>query len=88
LKNRTLTDHEKEKLDRVNVRSASSNGVDVMIDPNESVFARPMYVQLTHYHHLDALLAIMACYVNPGVKSSYGYPVRQVHPGEGHPPDR
>lgn len=87
LKNRSLTDHEKEKLDRVNVRSVSANGVDVMIGPKESLFTRPMYVQLTHYHHLDALLAIMACYFYPGVESSYNYPVRQVHRGEGQPPD-
>ncbi|XP_064814049.1 piggyBac transposable element-derived protein 4-like [Oncorhynchus masou masou] len=64
LKDRTLTDYEKEKLDRVNVRAGSAEGGDVTIGPTDSLFTRPMYVPLTHYHHLDALLAIMACYVS------------------------
>lgn len=84
LKDRTLTDYEKEKLDRVNVRAGSAKGGHVTIGPKDSLFTRPMYVPLTHYHHLDALLAIMACYVSPRVKSLYDYPVRHVHiePGQ------
>lgn len=37
-----------------------------------------MGVELTHYHHLDNLLAMMACYVDPNVKSVSHYPVRHV----------
>lgn len=79
LKDRTLTDHEKKSLDGVNVRSVSHNEVDVMIGPKDSPFTRPMNVQLTHYHHLNALLAMIACYFDPTVKSLYDYPVRHVH---------
>lgn len=78
LKNRTLTDHEKENLDRVNVRSVIHNGVDVMIGPKDSPFNRSMHVELTHHHHLDALLAMIACYVDPTVKSLNDYPVRHL----------
>ena len=79
LKDRTLTDREKETLNSVNVKSVSRNGVDVMIGPNkDSPFIRPMHVELTHYHHLEALLAMVACYVDPTVQSLYEHPVRHV----------
>lgn len=82
LKNRTLTDHEKETLARVNVRSLSDNGVDVMIGPTDSSFTRPMHLGAAHYHHLCALVAMIACYVTPEVKSLYDYPVRRVQVAE------
>ena len=49
-----------------------------MIGPKDSPFTRPMYVELMHYHHLDTLLAMIAWYVYPTVKSLYDYPVRHV----------
>jgi len=79
LKDRTLTDHEKERLNCVNVKSVSCNGVDVMIGPNkDSAFTRPMHVEPTHHHHLEALLAMIACYVDSTVQSLYEHPVRHV----------
>ncbi|KAJ7983712.1 hypothetical protein DPEC_G00069090 [Dallia pectoralis] len=79
LKNRTLTDHEKDNLNCVNVRSViCDNGVDVMIGPKERPFARHMHLDSAHHHHLDALLATIACYIDPTVKSLHDYPVRHV----------
>lgn len=77
LKSRTLTDHEKTNLDHVGV-SFITCMQDVLIGPKDGHFTKPMSVELTHYHHLDNLLAMMACYVDPNVKSISDYPVRHV----------
>lgn len=78
LKNRTLTDFQMEILDRVDVTCGSNEGVGVMIGPKRISFARPMYIESTHHHHLNALLAMIACYVDPSMKSLYDYPARHV----------
>lgn len=80
LKNRSLTTYEMERLKRVNVQVVVDE-TDVVIGPKDSPLSRPMHVTSTHYHHLDALLAILVCYVDPSVKHLNGYPVRRVrHP--------
>ncbi|TKS64986.1 hypothetical protein D9C73_027778 [Collichthys lucidus] len=73
LKSRTLTDHEKMNLDHVGV-SYTSHEEYVLIGPKGGDFTSPMTIELTHYHHLDNLLALMACYVDPDVKSLSDYP--------------
>lgn len=79
LKSRTLTDHEKTNLDHVGV-SYIPHEEYVLIGPKGGDFTSPMTIELTHYHHLDNLLALMACYVDPDVKSVSDYPVRHVQP--------
>lgn len=71
LNTRTLTDHKKGNLNRINKTTNSHNGIDIMIGPEDSPFSRPMYVELTRYHHLYALLAMIASYIDPTVKSLY-----------------
>ncbi|KAJ7983585.1 hypothetical protein DPEC_G00376210 [Dallia pectoralis] len=46
--------------------------------PKERPFARHMHLDSAHHHHLDALLATIACYIDPTVKSLHDYPVRHV----------
>lgn len=75
LQNRT--DHEKKTLQRVDVSVINQNGGDV-IGPRGKPFTRPMSIELTHYHHMEALLAMIACYIDPTVKSLYDYPERHV----------
>ncbi|KAI4792891.1 hypothetical protein KUCAC02_033086 [Chaenocephalus aceratus] len=79
LQNRTLNAHEIEYLKRANVLSVRSGESDFVIGPEGSPLNRPMYVQLTHHHHVDALLAMIGCYVDPKVTGSQEYPLRSVH---------
>ena len=79
LENRILTKFEKETLQSVNITFSIVDDADTMIGPTGSHFFRPMYIQLTHYYYLDAILAMVASYIpGPGVKSLHDYPVRRV----------
>lgn len=77
LKNRTLTEHEKRNLNHVGISCMTRRG-DELIGPKGGGFSRPRSVALTHYHHVNNLLAMMVCYVDPTVKSLSEYPVRDV----------
>lgn len=76
--NRTLTEQERINIDHANLKVDIDILGNVTIGPKKSLFSRAMSVELTHYHHLDAILAMIACYVDPTVKSLCNYPVRQV----------
>ena len=78
VKNRILTKYEKETLQSVNVTFSILDDGDTMIGLTDSRFVRPMYLELTHYYHLDAILAMVATYIDPGVKSLHDYPMRHV----------
>ena len=77
LNNRTLTDHEKNNLNRVDVKCVSLEGYD-LVGPRESRLARPLFVEFTHQHNVGDLLAVLCFYVDPNVKSLCDYPSRHV----------
>ena len=56
------------------VTFVSHNGVNVMIGPKNSPFTRSMHIELTQYHHLDALLAMIVWYIGPTINGLYDYP--------------
>lgn len=81
LTNRILTTCEQKNLDFVELKSVTCPQ-GVMIGPKESLFLRPMDLQLTHHHHLNAVLSIVSCYIYPQCQAALCYPASHVEYAE------
>lgn len=78
LKGRCFTAHEKRAF-------ANHTGVTLTQTADgakitgERIFARrPMNLQLTHYHHMNALLAFISCHTDLALESIIHYDDREI----------
>lgn len=80
LKGRILTDHEKIQLSRINLISIKEEDPDTIIGFTEEPYLSMLDIELTHCHHLDAILTMIAQYIYPQVKDLIysEYPPRRV----------
>lgn len=72
LKGRILTSHERKSLESYVSTVGTDDGE--MIKAKGTVVKRPMDLKLTHYHHTNALLALMSCYIDSGCQTNICYP--------------
>lgn len=43
---------------------------------------RPMDLRLTHYHHMNALVALLSCHMDSKCESIIRYPEREIQSGD------
>lgn len=75
LEDREFTEHELAQLKRVNLMCRNIKRGSV-IGSHDTVLSRPISVQCTHYHPVQAVLALFAQHVDRTLKGDY--PARHV----------
>lgn len=79
LRDRILTEHEKDILSHIDVE-IDTDGVHTWIGLRGKAFTRPLHLDRTHHHHLNAILALVAWFIDSDVRDCYDYPVKHVYP--------
>lgn len=81
LKDRTFTAHERDSLERhARVSSVKTKNGETM-GVKGTVVKRPMDLKLTHYHHMNALVALLSCHTDQSCESIICYPGREIRSG-------
>lgn len=81
LKDRAFTAHERDSLElHARVLSVKTTNGEMM-GVKGTVVKRPMDLKLTHYHHMNALVALLSCRTDPSCESIICYPGREIRSG-------
>lgn len=81
LKDRAFTAHERDSLERhARVSSVKTKNGETM-GVKGTVVKRPMDLKLTHYHHMNALVALLSCHTDQSCESIICYPGREIRSG-------
>lgn len=78
LKGRGFTVHENQAFEKYAGVSLSQTDNGTTICGKRTFVKRPMNLKLTHYHHMNALLAFISCYTDPGVQPLIRYNEREI----------
>lgn len=78
LKGRGFTVHERQAFERYAGVSLLQTDNGTTISEKRTLVKRPINLKVTHYHHMNALLAFMSCYTDPGVEPLIRYDEREI----------